>query len=174
MFSGKTTRLIELFSDSQVETNERIAIKPLMDNRYGGKHLQAHTGLQLPGHRISKPEEIYPLVNEKTIEIYIDEIQFFGEIIYQVILDLCLQGKKIIAAGLDKDFQGNDFGAMPKLMQLANTRIPLHAKCVVCGKSAGFTFRKAEGDAVILVGHSDMYEARCEEHWQQGMQQKIK
>lgn len=169
MFSGKTTRLIELYGNSSADPQERIAVKPLMDTRFGGQHLQSHTGIQLPGHRISKPEEIYPLLHEGIQEIYIDEIQFFGEGIYQVLLDLTIQGKRIFAAGLDKDYLGNDFGPMPKLMQLANTRIQLTARCEVCGKSARHTFRKAGSDNLILVGHSDLYEARCTEHWTAGM-----
>ncbi len=165
---------MELYGDSTVDFNEKIAIKPLLDNRYSGKNLQSHTGLQLPGHRISKPEEIYPLADERIKEIYIDEIQFLGEGIYTVVLDLALQGKKIVAAGLDKDYLGKDFGPMPKLKQLANTKISLQARCEVCGKSADFTYRKADSNSLILVGHSDMYEARCAEHWEEGMSQKIK
>jgi thymidine kinase len=170
MFSGKTTRLIEMHQYSNFEPFEKIAIKPLMDTRYHAGSVNTHSGIQLPGHRVSKPEEIPTLVGNQIKEIFIDEIQFFGDSIYQVVLDLTLQGLRIVAAGLDKDFMGNDFGPMPRLKQFSNNHIFLKAKCEVCGQPAAYTFRKSIGEAQIMIGHKDLYEARCETHWKEGMQ----
>lgn len=165
MFSGKTTKLIEMYNYSMAEQNEKIAIKPLIDNRYIAGQIQSHGGLQLPGHRISKPEEIYPLVSTDIKEIYIDEIQFLGNGITGVVLDLSLQGIKIVAAGLDKDSNGEPFGPMPELLKWANHPLKLTAKCEVCQKEANNTFRKVASGEKILIGHSDLYEARCDTHW---------
>lgn len=173
MFSGKTTKLIELFNFSSVEHHEKIAIKPLLDTRYIPHSINTHSGIQLPGHRISKPEEIYPLIEAAHKEIYLDEVQFFNDSIVNVLLDLSLQGIRIVAAGLDLDFRGSDFGPMPALKKLAGNHIPLQARCTVCGSSAGYTFRRADADSQVLIGHSDLYEARCEEHWREGMDGRL-
>ncbi|MCC7298449.1 MAG: thymidine kinase [Bacteroidia bacterium] len=173
MFSGKTTRLIELYNYSECITSEKIAVKPLMDNRYVAHHIHSHTGLQLPGHRISKPEELYPLISSEVKEVFIDEIQFLGSNITGVVLDLTLQGIRVVAAGLDKDFKDLDFGPMPELKKWANNHIKLTAKCQVCGKTADKTYRNSDSDSQILIGHADIYEARCETHWNEGMNGRL-
>lgn len=168
MFSGKTTRLIELYLASEAENSAKLAVKPRIDNRYVAHNINSHEGLQITGQRISKPEELYPLCDDSIKEVYIDEVQFLGPMIYDVILGLMLQGIRVTASGLDKDYLGRDFGPMPALMSLAGKKIALSASCAVCGKPAHYTYRTIKSDDLILVAHSDIYEARCLEHWQQG------
>lgn len=169
MFSGKTTKLIDMFLSSEVENAAKIAVKPKIDNRYVAHNINSHEGLQITGHRISKPEELYPLCDESIQEVYIDEVQFLGNGIYDVILGLLMQGTRVIASGLDKDYLGRDFGPMPSLMAIANKKIKLEAICAVCGKPASYTYRTVKSDDLILVAHSDIYQARCLEHWQSGV-----
>jgi thymidine kinase len=173
MFSGKTTRLIEVYNLSEVTDNEKLAVKPLMDNRYVAHKISSHGGLQLPGHRISKAEELYPLCNDQIKEVYIDEVQFLGKSIPDVILGLLIQGVKVVASGLDLDYLGRPFGEMPRLLRMAKQKIQLQARCHVCGKAAFYTFRQSSSEELILVGHTDMYESRCKTHWEEGMGQSL-
>lgn len=173
MFSGKTTRLIELYNHSQVLDSEKIAVKPLIDQRYAASKISAHSGLILPGHRISRAEELYPLCTDQIKEVYIDEVQFLGNQTNSVIIGLLMQGIKVTASGLDLDYLGQPFGPMPALMKLAREKIKLSAKCSVCGGSAHYTYRNVSNNELILIGHSDMYEARCREHWEEGMGQTL-
>lgn len=170
MFSGKTTKLIELFSLSAVENHEKMAVKPLLDTRYLADRINSHSGLQLPGHRISKPDELYAIVEPHHKELYIDEVQFFNDSISNILLDLSLQGIKIHAAGLNLDYLGRDFGPVPALKKLATTHVELFAKCSVCGQKANHTYRKAGIGDQILIGDGSIYEARCKTHWDEGMQ----
>jgi thymidine kinase len=68
------------------------------------------------------------------------------------------------------DFRGEPFGVMPHLMARAEEVQKLHAICVVCGEEACRTQRLVNGrparynDPVIMVGASEVYEARCREH----------
>ena len=172
MFSGKTTRLIELYNYSDAEEQGKLAIKPLLDNRYQASKINAHSGLQMPGHRISKPEEIYPLLHPDIKEVYLDEVQFFSESICNIIGDLNFQGIKVMAAGLNKDFNGNDFGPFPQLLKMATEKIELKARCEICGAAASHTFRNIESDDLILVAGKDAYQARCTEHWEEGMKMR--
>ena len=42
MFAGKTTSLIGLYNESQVDINEKIVVKPLLDNRYQANKINSH------------------------------------------------------------------------------------------------------------------------------------
>jgi thymidine kinase len=65
------------------------------------------------------------------------------------------------------DFRGEPFGPMPTLMARAERVDKLQAICVVCGEVASRTQRLINGqpaaydDPVIMVGASEVYEARC-------------
>ena len=76
----------------------------------------------------------------------------------------------MLVAGLDTDFRGEPFGPMPILMSMAERVDKLHAICMVCGDEASRTQRLVNGkparydDPVVIVGASEMYEARCRVH----------
>jgi thymidine kinase len=65
------------------------------------------------------------------------------------------------------DFRGEPFGPTPALLARAERVDKLQAICVVCGGLASRTQRLINGqsaaydDPVILVGASEVYEARC-------------
>jgi thymidine kinase len=65
------------------------------------------------------------------------------------------------------DFRGEPFGPLPALMAMAEQVDKLHAICVVCGAPASRSQRLIDGepayyeDPVVLVGASEVYEARC-------------
>ena len=79
-------------------------------------------------------------------------------------------GIRVIIAGLDLDFRGEPFGAMPRLLSIAEDVTKLHAICVCCGEAASRTQRLVNGepahydDPIILVGAQEAYEARCRTH----------
>ncbi|MFH1928310.1 MAG: thymidine kinase, partial [Chloroflexota bacterium] len=62
------------------------------------------------------------------------------------------------------------FGPMPLLMAMAEMVEKLQAICMVCGAPASRTQRLIDGrparydDPVIMVGASEVYEARCRLH----------
>jgi thymidine kinase len=74
---------------------------------------------------------------------------------------------RVIAAGLDLDFRGEPFGPMPLLLAVAERIDKLQAICVVCGEPASRTQRLINGapaayeDPIVLIGASELYEARC-------------
>ena len=77
---------------------------------------------------------------------------------------------RVIVAGLDTDFRGEPFGPMPVLMAKAEVVDKLHAICMVCGEPACRTQRLVNDkparydDPVVIVGASELYEARCRQH----------
>jgi len=84
--------------------------------------------------------------------------------------ELADRGVRVIIAGLDTDFRGEPFGPIPVLMAKADVVDKLHAICMVCGDPACRTQRLVDGkparydDPVVIVGASELYEARCRAH----------
>ncbi|MEY3801189.1 MAG: hypothetical protein RLZZ548_1069, partial [Bacteroidota bacterium] len=101
MFAGKTTKLIGLYNESPFLSDEKLVVKPLLDKRYNASRINSHGGLQMLAHRISKAEEIYPLLTDTTKEVYIDEVQFMGPFVIEVIGEIMMNNIHVIAAGLD-------------------------------------------------------------------------
>ena len=75
--------------------------------------------------------------------------------------ELARGGTRVVVAGLDKDFRGRPFGPMPVLMSVAEYVTKQHAICVICGNPANFSQRKTLSREQVLLGASDVYEARC-------------
>jgi thymidine kinase len=62
---------------------------------------------------------------------------------------------------------------MKALKNLATERVELSAKCAVCQQEAHYTYRTIDSTDLVLVGHNDTYESRCETHWNAGMANRI-
>ena len=116
------------------------------------------------------------IVREGAIEsatvVAFDEGNFFSSKLPALCEELVEMGKRVIVAGLDMDFRGEPFGCVPVLMAKADKVDKLQAICMVCGKPAGRTQRLVDGkpayygDPIVIVGASEMYEARCRAHHQ--------
>ena len=93
--------------------------------------------------------------------IAIDEIQFFKKDIIKTCTLLSMKGIRIILAGLDMDYLGRPFGAMPELMSIADDIIKLHGICEICSGTANHTFRITKNKLTIDIGEKDKYQAVC-------------
>ena len=170
MFSGKTEELIRRLRRAQIARQRIQVFKPAIDIRYAEKAIASHNGLQEQAIPVSGSEALIEAVDHTADVIAIDEIQFFDEGILEVCNYLADQGKRVICAGLDMDFTGRPFGPIPNLMAIAERVDKFQAICVVCGMPASRTQRLIEGkaaysdDPVVLVGASEVYEARCRRH----------
>lgn len=167
MFSGKSEELIRRLKRTILAGMPTIIFTPKIDNRYLENHICSHDGKQLEAVPISHIEEVLEHVTDETKVIGIDEVQFLDGEIVSVIMKLVNEGKRVICAGLDKDFKAESFGQMPELLALADDVIKLTAICMKCGRPANFTQRLIGGqpasynDPLILIGASESYEARC-------------
>lgn len=172
MFSGKTDELIRRLRRATIARQKVQVFKPLIDDRYEIEMLTSHAGGQFEATPIEKVEAILEQIDGDTTLVAIDEAQFFDDMILKVCSDMADEGRRVIVAGLDTDFRGNPFGPIPRLMATAERVDKLHAICMVCGKPATRTQRLIDNaparasDQIIVVGASEMYEARCREHHQ--------
>ncbi len=73
-------------------------------------------------------------------------------------MPLQTKAKRVVIAGLDKDFKGRPFGPMPNLLATAEYVTKLHAICSRTGGPAHFSHRIVEGDQTFLLGEQGEYE----------------
>ncbi len=170
MFSGKTEELIRRVRRATIARQMVQVFKPAIDSRYMLQRVTSHNGQDFEAIPVAEARAILDLLQPSTTVVAIDEAQFFDAAIVTVVDQLAARGIRVILAGLDTDFRGEPFGAMPDLLCRADDVIKLHAICMVCGEEATRTQRLVNGqpanyhDPVIMVGASEAYEARCREH----------
>ena len=170
MFCGKTEELIRRLRRAIIARKNVQVFKPSIDDRYVVEKVHSHAGIEIDAIPIDDISEIYQYLKDDTNVIGIDEAQFFSPKIVEIGEDLVNRGIRVIFAGLDTDFRGEPFGSMPILMAKAERVDKLNAICMVCGEPASRTQRLVNGkpanynDPLVIVGTSEMYEARCRKH----------
>ncbi len=167
MFAGKTEELIRRVKRLQYARQHIIVFKPKIDTRYSTNEVVSHNNNRTRSIDINKASEIMDYVNEETEVVAIDEVQFLDEQVVDICEYLADNGIRVIVSGLDRDFRGEPFSFMPKLLALAEEVTKLTAICVKCHTPATRTQRIINNepakytDPIILVGAQDSYEARC-------------
>lgn len=172
MFSGKTDELIRRLVRATIAKQTVQVFKPAIDVRYEAQKVASHAGSTFDAIPIQNSAEILERLERGATVVGIDEAQFLDAEIVPIARRLAERGVRVIIAGLDTDFRGEPFGAMPALMAEAEHVSKLHAICMVCGDEASRTQRLVNGaparydDPVVIVGASELYEARCRRHHQ--------
>ena len=171
MFCGKTEELIRRVRRAIIARRKVKVFKPKIDDRFGIQRITSHTGQSVEAVAVDSSRDLLDLANGDTTVVAIDEAQFFDAGIVEVVQRLVDElNIRVIVAGLDTDFRGQPFGAMPHLLCIAEEVTKLHAICVICGEAASRTQRLVNGepaaydDPIILVGAQESYEARCRRH----------
>lgn len=170
MFSGKTEELIRRVRRATIARQTVQVFKPAIDSRHALQRVTSHNGQDFEAIPVNEARAILDQLQPGTTVVAIDEAQFFDAAIVGVVDQLAARGIRVILAGLDTDFRGEPFGAMPDLLCRADDVVKLHAICMVCGEPASRTQRLVDGrparynDPVVIVGASEMYEARCRLH----------
>jgi len=172
MFCGKTDELLRRLRRAIIAKQKIQVFKPGFDIRYSNEKVTSHAGNEYDATPLESTTEIFALLHNDVTLVAIDEAQFFDEEIIRVVQDLVEKGIRVIVGGLDMDFRGEPFGQMPLLLAQAEIVDKLHAICMVCGGEATRTQRLVDrepayyDDPIIIVGASEMYEARCRIHHQ--------
>lgn len=167
MYCGKSEELIRRVRRAKIAKQEVQVFKPAIDDRYHKANVASHNGEQMEAIPIDQAADLLGKLKPDVDVIAIDEANFFDQQLVGLCERLADQGFRVIVAGLDRDFRGEPFGPMPGLMALAEYVDKLHAICVQCGNPASRTQRLIAGkpaqydDPIILVGATDVYEARC-------------
>ena len=160
MFSGKTEELIRRLNRAKIARQKVEIFKPSIDKRYHEEDVVSHNENSIRSTPVNFAEDILLLSGNCDV-VGIDEVQFFDDQIVTVAQKLANQGKRVILAGLDMDFEGLPFEPMPKLMAVAEFVTKVHAICMKCGDLAAFSVRLSDARQKVMLGEKDSYEARC-------------
>jgi len=157
MFSGKTEELIRRLKRVEFANQKAVIFKPITDVRYSKSKVVSHDSNEIESIPVHNSKEIIKLAKGVDV-IALDEAQFFDENIVSVCNNLANDGKRVIIAGLDMDFEGNPFGPMPNLMAVAEFVTKVHAICTETGNLANFSHRTSKSKDLVLLGERNEYE----------------
>lgn len=160
MFSGKSEELIRRLRRAIIARQKVAIFKPKIDNRYSEDHIVSHSELKIASNVVGSAWDILEQSLEAQV-VGIDEAQFYDKDLVLVCQKLANMGKRVIVAGLDQDYRGEPFDPIPQLLAVAEYIDKTHAICVICGNPANYTQRKTADKERVVVGTSDIYEARC-------------
>jgi thymidine kinase len=161
MFSGKSEELIRRLRRAQIARQKVQIFKPALDTRYADDHIVSHSEMRIPSCAVRTARELLDRVAPDTEVVGIDEGQFFDAELPMICDTLADRGKRVIVAGLDKDYLGKPFEPMPQLLAIAEYITKTLAICMVCGNPANHTQRLVASEDRVLLGSQGTYEARC-------------
>src|SRR5690554_1555032 len=167
MFAGKTEELIRRIRRLEIAKQKFLVFKPAVDNRYSNDEIVSHNNNSKNAINVKDSSEILKHIIDDVQVVIIDEAQFFDDGVVEIVDRLADQGKRVIVGGLDRDFRGNPFGPMPKLLAIAEVVTKLTAICSVSGIPATRTQRLINGkpahydDEIVLIGAKESYEPRA-------------
>lgn len=174
MFSGKTSKLIQIYKTRTYIGKKVAVINYSQDRRYSDSMLSTHDKMMIPCIFIDQlssiwkdeSNEYYPIIKNADT-ILINEGQFFPDIFDIVIEMVEIAGKEVHICGLDGDFKRNPFGSLLQLIPYCNTVEKLNALCADCrdGTPAIFSHRISRETAQVVIG-SDNYKPLCRECYQ--------
>ena len=160
MFSGKTEELIRRLIRAQIAKQVVTIFKPSLDDRYSEDYIVSHNKRKIKSIIIQNTKDIKKYSKDSDV-IGIDEAQFCDVSLIDICKELARNGKRVVVAGLEKDFQAIPFGPMPQLLVDAEYVTKVNAICMQCGDPANFSQRITKEKKQVVIGEIDKYEARC-------------
>lgn len=178
MFSGKTSKLLEIYKQCIFCDIKVVVINYAEDVRYHEEMLSTHDKIMIPCIQLTnlmdninididiiKKNNIECFKKLKTISeadvILINEGQFFGDL-KEFVIEMLEKNKKIYVSGLDGDFKREKFGQILDLIPLCDKVTKLSSLCSICknGTAGIFSLRLSEEEQQKVIG-SDNYIPVC-------------
>ncbi len=160
MFSGKTSRIIEIYKQSSFCNISTTVINHSIDNRYDNALLSSHDKIKIPCIKTERIKDIWDEVLKGDV-ILINEGQFFEDL-YDCVVSMLEIGKKVYICGLDGDFERKKFGTILDLIPLCDKVTKLTSICSLCrdGTPGIFSMRLTNEKMQTVVG-SENYIPVC-------------
>ena len=177
MYSGKTSRIVEVYKQCKFCNISVTAINHSIDTRYHDTMLSSHDKIMIPCLQAHQLKDIWTdsgfhesgnqsdkyacnLLRSSDV-ILINEGKFFPDL-YEVVVDMLKNNKKIYVCGLDGDFERKKFGAILDLIPLCDKVTKLTSLCSSCkdGTPGIFSMRLTSETEQTVVG-SDNYIPVC-------------
>ena len=160
MFSGKTSRLVDIYKQCKFCNIPVSVINHSIDERYHDTMLSTHDKVMIPCIKTNYITDVLDIIVSSQV-IIINEGQFFDDL-YKTIVSLLSQGKKIYVGGLDGDFERKKFGQILDLIPMCDKITKLTSLCSICknGVPGIFSKRLTLETEQTIVG-SDNYIPVC-------------
>jgi thymidine kinase len=179
MFSGKTSKLVEIYNQCKFCNISLAVINHCIDNRYDDNLLSTHDKIKIPCIKTDKLMDLW--IEQIDLEDSIDDIprgkdkfkigmsnvilinegQFFSDL-QQFVKLLLNYNKKVYVCGLDGDFERKKFGQILDLIPLCDKVTKFTSLCSLCknGTQGIFSMRLTNEKEQTVVG-SDNYIPVC-------------
>ena len=162
MFSGKSTRLIELMRKYVYKAKKTIMVKFYADQRYSQKsEVVTHDLIKYDSIDCKILKDSFDTLKQYDV-IGIDEGQFFADLV-EVCEELALMGKIVLIAALNGDFRMEPFPVIQRIIAKADKIKLLKAYCFNCHKDAKFSLRIVQSNETVLIGAGESYKPACRE-----------
>jgi thymidine kinase len=176
MFSGKTSKLVEIYKQCIFCNIPVAVINHSIDKRYDDSLLSTHDKVMIPCIQTNKLKDIWyygtseqttlarlddsvKLVNADVI--IINEGQFFEDLL-PAVEHMLQHNKKIYVGGLDGDFERKKFGQILDIIPLCDKVTKMTSLCGICKNgTAGIFSKRISLEKEQTVVGSDNYIPVC-------------
>jgi thymidine kinase len=177
MFSGKTSEILQIYKQCKYCNISVSIINHTIDKRYHDTMISSHDKIMAPCLQASKLSDIWldygcfeagnqldnyaHNVLRNSDVVLINEGQFFPDL-YEIVIDMLNNNKKIYICGLDGDFERKKFGRIIDLIPYCDKVRKLTSLCSLCkdGTPGIFSMRLTNEIEQTIVG-SDIYIPVC-------------
>lgn len=163
MFSGKSSRLVEIYNYYTENTDEIVVvINYVGDKRYHKTMMSTHDEKFIPCEFTSHLKEWIDTEYIRAANvILINEGQFFTDLYDSVRIMVEQLHKKVYVCGLDGDYRREKIGQILDLIPICDKIVKLKSKCSTCHDPALFSYRKTDHLDQYLIGSRDVYIPLC-------------
>jgi thymidine kinase len=172
MFSGKTSKLLEIYKQCNFCNISVTIINHSFDKRYHESMMSSHDKIMAPCLQVTKLRDVWPddgiiepsnfsdvrsyeILKESDV-ILINEGQFFEDLDI-VVKELLVSNKKIYICGLDGDFERKKFGKILDLIPICDRVVKLTSLCSICknGTPGIFSMRITNEREQTVIGSNN-------------------
>ena len=142
MFSGKTSKLLEVYKQCTFCNINVLVINYSSDTRYSDTMLSTHDEQMIPCIKTESIQDILDNHDITDVEVFlINEGQFFKDI--ELVKYLIDHNKRVYICGLDGDFERKKIGKLLDLIPYCDNVYKLKSLCSDCknGTNAIFSYR---------------------------------
>jgi thymidine kinase len=164
MYSGKTSRLIEIYKQCTFCNISVAVINHSIDDRYDEELLSTHDHVKIP---CIKTERLFNVLESNKFQlarssvILINEGQFFPDL-EEFVKKLLQHNKKVYVCGLDGDFERKKFGQILYLIPLCDKVTKLTSLCGMCKNGTlGIFSKRISCEQMQTVVGTDNYIPVC-------------
>ena len=177
MFSGKTSEILQIYKQCKFCNISVAIINHTIDKRYHNTMISSHDKIMAPCLQASNLSDIWSdyvffeagnqidnnshMLLRNSDVILINEGQFFPDL-YETVIDMLNNNKKVYICGLDGDFERKKFGRIIDLIPFCDKVRKLTSLCSLCkdGTPGIFSMRLTNETEQTIVG-SDNYIPVC-------------